>query len=294
MHALYAYKQASCEDLNQTQQYLDDSLKLTYNLYVCLNKVIADVLDYSTTDVELVSNKYIKTDEDQLVTKEWLDFNFIKGLSEFDFKKYFRKQKIEINADDELYKHLYQAFKSDPEYQDIVKKGLGDKKAQVYALQYLLADIIMNHEDFDNFMEEHWLNWEDEKEFVLNAVLKTIKACKSGNKSPIFDESYKGFDDDRSFIKNLLKSCIYDGEETLALIGEHAKNWDIERITLLDKVVLLLGITEMQTSEVPLRVSLDEYIEISKMYSTPKSKDFVNGVLDKVMKDIVKSGAKEQ
>ena len=77
-------------------------------------------------------------------------------------------------------------------------------------------------------------------------------------------------------------------------MGEHAKNWDIERITLLDKVVLLLGITEMQTSEVPLRVSLDEYIEISKMYSTPKSKDFVNGVLDKVMKDIVKSGAKEQ
>ena len=292
MHALYAYKQESCEDLEQTQQYLDQSLHSTYNLYVYLNKVVKDVLEYSTTDMELSNNKYIKSEEDILSTNAWMSFDYIKGLESFDFTKYFRKQKIKIEEDDQLYKRLYQAFKKDPEYQSIVKDGFQDKKQQVYALQYLLADVIMNHEEFDQFMEEYWLNWQDEKEYALNAVLKTIKACKTAEKSPIFSQNYRGREEDVDFVTNVLRSAIFDKENVLDMIAQRAKNWDIERITLLDNVILLLAITEMKTTDVPLRVSLDEYIEISKIYSTPKSKDFINGVLDKVMKDLQKENAK--
>lgn len=292
MHALYAYKQESCEDLEQTQQYLDQSLHATYNLYVYLNKVVKDVLEYSTTDMELSNNKYIKSEEDILSTNAWMSFDYIKGLESFDFTKYFRKQKIKIEEDDQLYKRVYQAFKKDPEYQSIVKDGFQDKKQQVYALQYLLADVIMNHEEFDQFMEEYWLNWQDEKEYALNAVLKTIKACKTAEKSPIFSQNYRGREEDVDFVTNVLRSAIFDKENVLDMIAQRAKNWDIERITLLDNVILLLAITEMKTTDVPLRVSLDEYIEISKIYSTPKSKDFINGVLDKVMKDLQKENAK--
>lgn len=292
MHALYAYKQESCEDLEQTQQYLDQSLHSTYNLYVYLNKVVKDVLEYSTTDMELSNNKYIKSEEDILSTNAWMSFDYIKGLESFDFTKYFRKQKIKIEEDDQLYKRVYQAFKKDPEYQSIVKDGFQDKKQQVYALQYLLADVIMNHEEFDQFMEEYWLNWQDEKEYALNAVLKTIKACKTAEKSPIFSQNYRGREEDVDFVTNVLRSAIFDKENVLDMIAQRAKNWDIERITLLDNVILLLAITEMKTTDVPLRVSLDEYIEISKIYSTPKSKDFINGVLDKVMKDLQKENAK--
>lgn len=291
VQSLYAYQQESYDDVNELEKYLFKNLDQTYQTYVYLNYILREVVDYSSTDVELSKNKYIKSEEEHS-TDAWLDFRYIQGLGHYDFQKYFRKLKIKIDLDADLPKRLYKAFKEDPEFTDILRKGFKDGKNQVYALQYLLSDIMMNHEDFDNFMEEHWLNWQDEKDYIHNAVLKTIKACKSKDQSPIFDQDYRGADDDYKFLRSLLKTAIYNQEDSMNKIAELAKNWDVERITLLDRVILWTGITEMENSEVPLRVSLDEYIEIAKLYSTPKSKDFINGVLDKVMKQIEQTRAK--
>jgi N utilization substance protein B len=141
-------------------------------------------------------------------------------------------------------------------------------------------------------LEGNDLNWEENRPIVRNLVLKTLKMLpyQADEKQELMNLS-ANWQDDRDFAETLYKQTLSDDAKSEKLIAESVQNWDVERVALLDKIILKMALCEMQLFRgIPVKVTINEYIEISKIYSTPKSKQFVNGILDKLAQDLAASG----
>jgi N utilization substance protein B len=151
--------------------------------------------------------------------------------------------------------------------------------------------IILLTENLYEVLEEQSIYWNDDVDFVITMISKTLKKFNEYTDTnqqllPMFKD-----EDDRQFAKDLLRKAIINHDELRELIKNHSKNWDLDRIAFMDILIMQLAITEfMQFPSIPTKVSLNEYIELSKYYSTEKSRNFINGILDKTLKDLKNSG----
>jgi N utilization substance protein B len=147
---------------------------------------------------------------------------------------------------------------------------------------------VANSELLINFFEEKSIFWQDDIDLCCSMAIKTIKLAKEAQEFTVLP-LYKEDDDEKEFIVNLVRKTIEMDKENEALIMELAQNWELDRIAKMDMFLLKMGITELQIcSSIPTKVTLNEYIEISKFYSTPKSNLFVNGILDKAIEKLTK------
>ncbi|MBC5994238.1 transcription antitermination factor NusB [Pontibacter cellulosilyticus] len=159
-------------------------------------------------------------------------------------------------------------------------------------VKHIFKNIIFKEKNLQSLFEEQDLNWVENKAIVKSLVNKTVKIFS--------EESEEGFglldlsanwEDDRAFFEELYFQTIQDDEKYEAMIAASVKNWDVERVALLDKIILKMALCEMHIfRSIPVKVTINEYIEISKLYSTPKSKQFVNGVLDKMAQELATKG----
>ena len=140
-------------------------------------------------------------------------------------------------------------------------------------------------------LEEQSIYWNDDIEFVVSMIVKSLKRFNEYSDSnqslmPLFKD-----DEDRDFTKDLFRKALINHDELRGLISEHSKNWDVDRIAFMDVLIMQLAITEfLYFPSIPTKVSMNEYIELSKFYSTEKSRNFINGILDKTLKDLKKEG----
>jgi N utilization substance protein B len=154
----------------------------------------------------------------------------------------------------------------------------------------ILKHLVLDNPDIESVLEEQSIYWNDDLDFVLSMVLKTFKKFKeysdnSQSLLPMFKD-----DEDRKFAKDLFRKVILNHGENMMLIKEHTVNWDIERIAFVDNLILELALTEfLYFPSIPTKVTMNEYIELSKYYSTEKSRNFINGILDKALKDLKKA-----
>jgi len=158
-------------------------------------------------------------------------------------------------------------------------------------IEKLFNKIILVSEDLYQVLEEQSIYWNDDVEFVISMIIKTIKKFNEFSSSdqslmPLFKDL-----EDREFTKQLIRKAIINHDELRELIKEHSKNWDVDRIAFMDVLIMQLAITEfLYFPSIPTKVSMNEYIELSKFYSTEKSRNFINGILDKTLKDLKKEG----
>jgi len=167
-----------------------------------------------------------------------------------------------------------------------------DYDADLEILRHIYKDYIFKGEALPRQLEADDLNWEENRPIVRNLVLKTLKMIPfaADEKQELMNLS-ANWADDREFAETLYKQTLADDAKMEKLIADSVQNWDVERVALLDKIILKMALTEMQLfRSIPVKVTINEYIEISKLYSTPKSKQFVNGVLDKLAQDLAASG----
>jgi len=165
-------------------------------------------------------------------------------------------------------------------------------EADLEFLRFLYKEFIFKGEELPRQLEIDDLNWEENRPIVRNLVLKTLKMLPyaATNKQELMNLS-ANWADDREFAETLFKQTLVDDAKFEALIGGSVHNWDVDRVALLDKIILKMALCEMQLFRgIPVKVTINEYIEISKLYSTPKSKQFVNGVLDKLAQDLAANG----
>ncbi|GAB2945828.1 hypothetical protein GCM10027048_08630 [Hymenobacter coalescens] len=189
-------------------------------------------------------------------------------------------------------------MRNDTELRSYLAAPAGDEGARDYGadqeiLKYIYKTFIFKGEAIPNLLEEQDLNWEENRSIVKNLVVKTLKMLEEST-----DENMEllslsaNWQEDKEFAETLYKQTLAEDARYEQLISGAVQNWDVERVALLDKIILKMALCEMHLfRSIPVKVTINEYIEISKLYSTPKSKQFVNGILDKLAQDLMASGA---
>lgn len=210
------------------------------------------------------------------------------------------KRKLQWTDSEEL-EALRQAWQKEMKPDEAVQAYLAGKntglaetdyETDLELVRHLYKDFVFKGEALPRWLEGADLNWEENRPIVRNLVLKTLKMLpyQADEKQELMNLS-ANWQDDRDFAETLYKQTLADDAKSEKLIAESTQNWDVERVALLDKIILKMALCEMQLFRgIPVKVTINEYIEISKIYSTPKSKQFVNGILDKLAQDLAASG----
>ncbi len=216
----------------------------------------------------------------------------IKALKNFEELEVERVKK-NISWDDTLintwYKEILKNEEFFQEYDDLNNPKIEDDIE--FALTFY-KQFIFKNEDINNYFESDDLNWAEDKTILRSMVLKTIKSIENENSTPLLMELSKNWEEDLEFLKELFDLALEHEDEYLDRIQSKSKNWEIERVAITDRILLEMAIAEMtHFPSIPVKVTINEYIELSKQYSTPKSKQFVNGLLDVLSVDLQKEGA---
>ncbi len=288
----YAYLKSSEQSINQSEKELFFSIRKSYDLYHYLLLLVIDIVNYAESRIELAKQKKMPTYDDLNPNTKFVDNRLVKQLSDnLDLKKYLNEQKLSWANYPELIKNLYNEIRKGELYQNYMSsntKGFNEDKKFITDIY---AKIIVHHEPLFQNLEEQSIFWNDDIEFVIGMILKSFRSFKASSDENVgLMPLYKN-DEDKDFVKRLYRKAILNHKEYEELISKFIKNWDVERVAFMDIVVMSLAIAEMvEFPEIPVKVSLDEYIEIAKFYSTQKSNVFINGILDKLVNHLKKEG----
>lgn len=289
LQAYYAYEKRGGDKLNLAEKELFHSIEKTFDLYYLLFLLIVEIGDYSKSRIELARQKKKPTTDDLNPNTKFIDNWFVKELGNNSlFSEVIAKKKITWVNYPEIIRNLFQVVKASDDFEVYMDKptDLDDDKKFIIKLY---TNYIATSEDLYQCLEEQSIYWNDDVEFAISRIIKTIKKSVPGNiPLPNITEIISN-EDDRRFAANLLSKAVLNHNRNRELIEEYVENWDVDRIALMDTLIMELAITEMiEFSDIPVKVSLNEYIELSKIYSSKKSGIFINGILDKITENLKK------
>ncbi len=288
LQVLYAYYSTEEKSINTTEKELFFCIHKAYDLYHYLFYLVIEIADYAENRIEIKKNKHQPTYEDLHPNTKFISNQVIAQLrSNRQLNTYLDQKKLHWKDNPELIKELYLLMTDSESYNgymnDKTRSYLDDRKF----IEKLFNKVILVSEDLYNVLEEKSIYWNDDVEFVISMITKTLKRFHELTDAdqklmPLFKD-----EEDRQFTKDLFRKSVLNHNELRELIKEHSNNWDVDRIAFMDILIMQLAITEfLYFPTIPTKVSLNEYIELSKFYSTEKSRNFINGILDKTLKDL--------
>lgn len=270
--------------LNAYFNTIQDSFRLyLLNLY-CIVKVCS----FAEEDFRIRSSKHIRTDEDKLFTDKIFSNELITSLvKNKKLNDLFQKEKCAEGLDDDLFRKIYKDFCKDEAYQKYLAKPSTNEDHIEILLE--LYRFCRRNEVFNEIMDDRFACWTDDKSLVIGALKKTLKILPQDG--AIYAEHIPDDDTVVHFGQFLLETTYHQDQELEGLIKPVLENWDTERVALIDMILIKMGIVEMVNFKtIPAKVTLNEYVELSKTYSTDKSREFVNGVMDKLLKQLEAEG----
>ena len=288
---VYAYYQNGNKNLDSAEKELFFSLSKAYDLYNYLLLLMIAVTNYARKRIEAQKNKLLSSAAQPVSTK-FIDNRFIAQLEvNKQLQEFVTNQKRTWSNDETFLKSLYEKITESETYKEYMAAPEQTYEADRELWRKLYKTLVFNNEDLDNLLEDQSLYWNDDKEIVDTFVLKTIKrfAEKHGAAQPLLPE-FKD-DEDREFARRLFRRTILNGDYYRHLISENTRNWDLDRVAFMDVVIMQCALAEILSfPNIPISVSLNEYVDIAKSYSTPKSGSFINGTLDGIVKVLKKDG----
>jgi len=293
MQALYAFFQADNKDITKGEKELFRDVDKIYDLYIYQLALLLELKHVAEVLTEDGKNKRLPTKNDLNPSLKFIQNKFINRLSEnIAVKREMNNRRINWNNEFELVKKIYNNIKASSEYENYMNAADDSYTADRDFIIEIFKEHIADYELINHFYEEKNLHWGDDTYLVNPMIIKTIES---------FDEDatpeheliplYKDREDDEQFARDLYRQTIIHENENKKLIADKTKNWEVERIALMDVLLMKMALTELTYfSNIPVKVTLNEFIEISKAYSTPKSKLFINGILDKLIADLKDQG----
>ncbi len=289
MQALYGFFQSVTKDIGKSEREMLNGIDKIYDLYIYQLALLLELKHVATVVLEEAKNKRLPTPQDLDPNLKFIQNKFLDKLSEnIHLKREINNRRINWNNEFELVRKIYNNIKAGEEFGQYMNVSDDSFKTHRDFILEIFREYIADYELVNHLYEERNLHWGDDIYIVNPTVVKTIESFKEETQ-PDFPLSplYKDKVDDELFLKELFRETILNDEKTEKLIGDKTKNWEVERIAMMDVLLMKMSITEMlHFSNIPIKVSLNEFIEISKMYSTPKSKIFINGILDKLVADL--------
>lgn len=294
LQSLYAYIVTENSSLDIAEKELDKSISETYDLEVYLFSSLLEMRDIAENQIEDAKGKFFPTEEEKNPNMRFVNNELLHQLSEnTELTKAIEKLKINWSDQRDLLKRILNKFKASNSYKDYMSKEEitydDDKKAVIQ----LLKNYLLKNESFLDYLAELKLYWESDFQYVGLSFLKFLKEFKqSDSTSKSITKSF-GFDEKeiRDFALDLFRKCIGHYEEFDSMFDKHIENWDKERIAFMDTLIIKMGLVELvYCPEIPVRVTLNEYIEMAKEFSTERSNLFVNGLLDRFLIDLRAAG----
>ena len=287
---VYAYYQNGGKNLDTAEKELFFSLSKAYDLYNYLLLLMVEVTKQANKRLNAAKNKLVPTKEELFPNTKFVENRFIAQLEvNKQLLEFSNNQKKTWENEADFVKTLCDKILESDIYKEYMASETSSYEEDRELWRKLYKNIIFNNIELDQVLEDHSLYWNDDKEIVDTFVLKTIKRFdeKNGAKQELLPE-FKD-EEDQDFARRLFRRTILNADYYRHLISENTKNWDLDRVAFMDVVIMQIALAEILSfPNIPVSVSLNEYVEIAKLYSTPKSGGFINGTLDGIVNSLKK------
>ena len=287
---IYAYYKNGGKNLDTAEKELFFSLSKAYDLYNYLLLLMVEVTKQANKKLNAAKNKLIPTKEELFPNTKFVENRFIAQLEvNKQLLDFAGNQKKTWENEADFVKSLCEQIMESDIYKEYMASETSSYEEDREVWRKIYKKIIFNNAELDQVLEDQSLYWNDDKEIVDTFVLKTIKRFeeKNGAKQELLPE-FKD-DEDQDFARRLFRRAILNSDYYRHLISENTKNWDLDRVAFMDVIIMQIALAEVLSfPNIPVSVSLNEYVEIAKLYSTPKSGGFINGTLDGIVNQLKK------
>lgn len=285
MQILYSYYQQDKPNALLFEKELFKSLDKIYDLYIYVLVLFTDMHHTAHLVLEESKNKRLPTPEDLNPNLRFIENILLQNLTNSsELKKEVLNRKISWQSDFDLVRKLFSELRATDLYKDYMASKTPSAKEDKQFLISVATEFLYEHDLLNHLFEEKNIHWADDTFGAFSMVSRTFENFTGTFKLvPLFKDA----EDDKKFISTLFLKTIDGDKEYEKLIDEKTKNWEFDRIASMDVLLMKMAMTEfLHINNVPIKVSLNEYIDISKEYSTPNSKNFINGILDKIIADL--------
>lgn len=289
LQAIYGFIQAGSSDLKVGEDHLKLSIERIYDLYLMQLALAIELLHESYREREDARNKYFPTPDDLKSETPFTQNRILNILANSeDLQKKLKSNKISWQRRQDIPQKIFRKIRFSEAYKTYFQNEKSSIKDDKEFIIYCFDTFVFNDEVIESYYEELNIHWADDIYIINAAVHKTIKSVEE-NKPLKLPHLLHDKEEDMQFAFDLFRKTIMHYEPYETLIRNKAQNWEIERIALMDILLMKMALTEIMSMEsIPVKVSLNEYIDISKLFSTPKSNAFINGILDKLVADLKK------
>lgn len=294
MQTLYAFKGSESDDLTKDQKFLLFSIDNMYNLYLLLITLLLEVQKRAESDLQKKQNKHLATQEDKNPNRKFVENKILMLLKTNEMlEKQIESHKItNWELDGEYVDVVFKAITASDLYREYMRTRTSDLKEDKDFIIDVFKEIIAPNDKLYDYMEDKNLTWLDDLPTVNTTILKLLRKVKQTSTENHFTPKLYKDIEDKQFAINLFKKTLLNRSAINKEIGNKTQNWDAERIANIDYVLLQMAISELKSfPSIPVKVTINEYLEIAKEYSTPKSSIFINGILDKLVKEYEAEGS---
>ena len=289
--AVYAHTQ--CEGLTPaaSEKNLVASINKAYDLYFHLLALVPEIAEYAAERIRLGENKKLPTYDDLHPNRKFVDNKVIARLVEDEgLQSEIAARKLSWKDNRDLIVALYNALVRQPFYMKYMASDERSFREDAQLVSDIYMTMLEEFEPLESALEAQSILWNDDLGFALIMVTRTLSNMRSSHTDIKVLPKFKSWED-LDFARELFEKAVVNYDSYLAEIENYTRNWDVERIAYMDNVILVTAVAELiNCPSIPVKVTLDEYIEIAKFYSTPGSSTFINGILDKIVATLTEEG----
>lgn len=292
LHILYAFYQDEERDVVKTRKALDHSIQKMQELYILLLLMIGSMQAFAIERIEAGRKKQLPSPEDLHPNTKFVTNKPLRVLANSKvLAKAAEESGLGWGEHQEMLRKMFRGLIEHEEYITYMASEERGFRHDRECLIRMFRKHMINLELFQDSLEELSIFWNDDLDLASSMVIKTIKTIKESDDDVQLLPLWRDDDDDRSFLEGLFTETLAQAKENEEFVTKAAANWDLERIALMDRILMKMALAEARSfPSIPLKVTLNEYIELSKYYSTPKSNSFINGILDELFGKLKEEG----
>ncbi|MBQ1957531.1 MAG: transcription antitermination factor NusB [Alistipes sp.] len=291
LKALYAHLKSESNSLSVSEKNLVASIDKTYDLYFQMLSLIVELARHAEQRQQAAMQKKLPTAEDLNPNRKFVENSVIRLISESDsVNDYLASKKLSWSQYPELIKSLFNELEQTEYYQKYMLSQERSFREDLALVTDFYMNELENSEALEEVLEEQSILWNDDLGFALIMVTRTLSNIRASHQEVKVLPKFKS-EDDLEYAKELFAKTALNFDKHQQLIEQYTRNWDVERIAYMDNLIMITAVTELLSfPSIPVKVTLDEYIEIAKYYSSPGSSNFINGVLDKIVATLNQEG----
>ena len=291
LKALYAHLKSESCSLAVSEKNLVASIDKTYDLYFQMLSLIVELARHAEQRQQAAMQKRLPTAEDLNPNRKFVENSVIRIISESDYvNDYLASHKLSWNQYPELIKNLFNELEQTESYQKYMLSQERSFREDLALVTDFYTNGLEESEALEEALEEQSIMWNDDLGFALIMVTRTLSNMRASHQEVKVLPKFKS-EDDLEYAKELFAKTALKFDKHQQLIEQFTRNWDVERIAYMDNLIMAIAVTELLSfPSIPVKVTLDEYIEIAKYYSSPGSSNFINGVLDKIVSTLNEEG----